>query len=303
MKTREITMKSIVQASLSNLGNATTYQSDGEYQYVSVSKAGLATNEAFKDVIIPFKINEGEIPLSNSSFIKSLTFKIEEKPATNGGGGYNGSNFAQIYISEYGILNSDNFNERTVMGRPNKWADKHTNGNWITRTFDFNLDSNNYSSHFNFFYVVVVIKVSGRNGTSTMRGYLKNANLKLICSDQSYLDLNCELDGQSKDNIANCGTASVKINGQVEASDVTDFWQAVDVDSTYEIYNFKPKEGIRYDGKPSYSGTIGNFNVNVCPPFHTLKRKIYIGDKPIKKVYIGEKEVKEIYVGNTLVYG
>ena len=89
----------------------------------------------------------------------------------------------------------------------------------------------------------------------------------------------------------------------MEASDVTDFWQAVDVDSTYEIYNFKPKEGIRYDGKPSYSGTIGNFNVNVCPPFHTLKRKIYIGDKPIKKVYIGEKEVKEIYVGNTLVYG
>ena len=31
MKTREITMKSIVQASLSNLGNATTYQSDGEH--------------------------------------------------------------------------------------------------------------------------------------------------------------------------------------------------------------------------------------------------------------------------------
>ena len=95
MKTREITMKSIVQASLSNLGNATTYQSDGEHEYVSVSKVG-ATNEAFKDVIIPFKIKEGEIPLSNSSFIKSLTFKIEEKPATNGVGGYNESNFAQI---------------------------------------------------------------------------------------------------------------------------------------------------------------------------------------------------------------
>lgn len=302
MKVREITMEPIVQAALSNLGNATTYQSVGEHQYVSVSKVG-ATNEAFKDVIIPFKISEDEIPLSNSSFIKSLAFEIEEKPATDGIGGYNDSNFAQIYISEYGVLNSDNFNERIVMGTPNKWADKHKNGNWISRSFTFNIDSNNYSSHFNFFYVVVGVKVSGRGGTSTMRGYLKNARLKLTFSDQSYLDLNCELDGQSKGNIADCGTASVKINSQVVASDVTDFWQAVDVDSTYEIYNFKPKEGIRYDGKPSYSGTIGNFDVNVYPPFHTLKRKIYRGDKPIKKVYIGEKEVKEIYVGNTLVYG
>ena len=69
-----------------------------------------------------------------------------------------------------------------------------------------------------------------------------------------YLSLDGFLDGKLKSNIDGYGTADVYVDGKLVANDVTDFYQQIPFESTYEIKDIKANVGHTYNGV--YSGTI-----------------------------------------------
>lgn len=104
------------------------------------------------------------------------------------------------------------------------------------------------------------------NGSSSYSGTLySNVNVNLSFSKvqkTAYLDLNSYLDGAYRGDISGIATADVYINGRLVANDVTDFYQAYPVGTTYKVTDIRTKSGYKYNGSSSYSGTL-NSNVNI----------------------------------------
>lgn len=76
-------------------------------------------------------------------------------------------------------------------------------------------------------------------------------DLRFVKEDAKfYLDLNGILDGDeiSDGSLGNIATCDVYIDGKKVASDVTDFYEAVQTGSTFEIKNIKVKDGYNFVG-------------------------------------------------------
>lgn len=97
-----------------------------------------------------------------------------------------------------------------------------------------------------------------RKGTLNATMYIKNFYVIIDYTLPTYyLDLNGMIDGSWINNISSCGTADVYINGSLaEPGGVSDYYAAHTYGTTYEITNIKAKEGYRYNGDVSYSGTL-----------------------------------------------
>lgn len=86
-----------------------------------------------------------------------------------------------------------------------------------------------------------------------------------------YLDVNSLLDGANNGDISGFGTFSIKIDGVVKGTDLTDFYQKINYGSKYEIYDIKATTGYTYNGvtEGSLTGTMGTSNVGVRLKFTT----------------------------------
>ena len=79
-----------------------------------------------------------------------------------------------------------------------------------------------------------------------------------------WLDLNCYLDNSYRGNISGIATADVYINGRLVANDVTDHYISYPAGTSYKITDIRVKNGYKYNGRSSYSGTLnGDVNVNL----------------------------------------
>ena len=117
----------------------------------------------------------------------------------------------------------------------------------------------------------VQLQGTGPKGKLTL---LRSDNYDIIEPpvQKTILDLNGVLDGREDGNITGFGTVDVYINGNLDASDVTDYCKELPVGTSYEIRNIQALEGRCYNGVYSGSlyGTIGNERVNVVLSFSTL---------------------------------
>lgn len=119
--------------------------------------------------------------------------------------------------------------------------------------------------------------VTGHDSTPATGAYRKtfdnpNEILEIRMKYRSYyLDVNGLLDGNGVGNIKGYGTCDVYIGGNKTASNVTDFYQAFQYGSSYEIKNIVATTGHTYQGVSSGSltGTIGAGNVVVQLKFKT----------------------------------
>lgn len=119
--------------------------------------------------------------------------------------------------------------------------------------------------------------VTGHDSTPATGAYRKtfdnpNEVLEIKMRYKSYhLDVNGLLDGNGVGNIEGYGTCDVYIGGNKTASNVTDFYQAFQYGSSYEIKNIVATTGHTYQGVSSGSltGTIGAGNVVVQLKFKT----------------------------------
>lgn len=107
-------------------------------------------------------------------------------------------------------------------------------------------------------------------------GCVDGSSTLKITPPTHYLDLNGWLDGASSGSISGYGTADVYINGSLASNDVTDYYTALAVGTTYEIKDIKATTGHQYNGvhSGSLSGTIGNSDVSVYLDFSTKKYTI-----------------------------
>ena len=84
-----------------------------------------------------------------------------------------------------------------------------------------------------------------------------------------YFDLNGLLDGSNSGNISGYGTADVYINGVRKGDDVADYYTQHRYGSSYVVNDIKASANKKYLGNSSYSGTIGDGNVDLRLSFKT----------------------------------
>lgn len=87
------------------------------------------------------------------------------------------------------------------------------------------------------------------------------------------LDVNGFLDGEDSGGVSGYGTFDVRINGNLVANDVTDFYQDINYNSTYSIEDIKSTAGHTYNDvhSGSLTGSIPNYRTNVSLNFTTNK--------------------------------
>ncbi|MBR5409101.1 MAG: CHAP domain-containing protein, partial [Clostridia bacterium] len=88
-------------------------------------------------------------------------------------------------------------------------------------------------------------------------------------SNSYYLDVNGTLDGNYVGNVSGMGTFDIYINGTKVGDDVTDYCEQHPSGTTYLVNDIKASNGKTYVGESSYSGTIGNDNVDVLLNYST----------------------------------
>lgn len=111
--------------------------------------------------------------------------------------------------------------------------------------------------------------------SGSLSGIIGSERVEVLLSFNSlvYLNLDGNLAGDPTcSSIGGYGTVDVYINGNLDASGVSDYFVQWPVGTTYEIKNIKALDGCRYDGvySGSLSGTIGAEQVDVVLSFSSL---------------------------------
>lgn len=149
---------------------------------------------------------------------------------------------------------------------------------------------------------VMIYLQARRKGTLNATMYIKNFRVTVDYTPPSYyFDLNGRFDGADSENIDPYGTADVYINGTLQASGVTDYYNSHIVGTTYEIKNIKANAGYRYVGV--YSGTLsGTLTEGKSVSLEFAPNKIYKGKTSIKDIYLGRNKVKAVYKGLARIF-
>ncbi len=96
----------------------------------------------------------------------------------------------------------------------------------------------------------------------------KSTGVVLNFATQGHLVVEGNLDGIVDSSIEHYGTFDVYINGQLDASNCTDYHKQWPDGTTYEIRNIKAASGKNYDGTAKFSGTIrSNTESKVVLPY------------------------------------
>lgn len=179
--------------------------------------------------------------------------------ALNPSGGQDGkSAYFDLYTSE---------NDRWRYNLTNEDSDMtHAKGTWF--------QVQNIRPYYDYYELDYVTGHDSTPATGAYRKTFDNPNevLEIRMRYKSYhLDVNGLLDGNGVGNIKGYGTYDVYIGGNKTASNVTDFYQAFQYGSSYEIKNIVATTGHTYQGVSSGSltGTIGAGNVIVQLKFKT----------------------------------
>lgn len=179
--------------------------------------------------------------------------------ALNPSGGQDGkSAYFDLYTSENDSWRYNLTNEDSDM--------THAKGTWF--------QVQNIRPYYDYYELDYVTGHDSTPATGAYRKTFDNPNevLEIRMRYKSYhLDVNGLLDGNGVGNIEGYGTCDVYIGGNKTASNVTDFYQAFQYGSSYEIKNIVATTGHTYQGVSSGSltGTIGAGDVIVQLKFKT----------------------------------
>ena len=120
-------------------------------------------------------------------------------------------------------------------------------------------------------YGIVAINGSGE-GSGNPGSENRNNGTTLV--PKHAIDLNRTLDGQDHWELAECGTADIYINGNLDANDVSDYWKEWPEGTRYEIKDIRTNSDYKYEGirSGSLSGTVGGGNVDLRLMYTTIPR-------------------------------
>lgn len=145
---------------------------------------------------------------------------------------------------------------------------------------------------------------TGSNGdtpqkdVTVKKGSTENLSFKANWEVNYYtLDLNSMLDDKFLTSLPDGCTCDLYINGQLEASGITDVWKKYPYGTTYEFKNFKTGVNLVYANKVQsvYHDTNGNLDTNCQPLKGTVKAYL---NSP---VYGGMTHIVPIYTTKSVV--
>ena len=244
---------------------------DGEgWEYYK--KVGTTTGTSFKDtglesgthyyygVVASFSVGDSGNPGTNNRMdIYTLTDKPKVTSVT-------AVSTSQLKVNWNAVNGATGYEVyRRLPGEWVSWAETYkkiadVNGTEYT---DSGLDAGTM-----YHYGIVAINGSG-TGSGNPGAENRNNGTTLVPSHA--IDLNRTLDGQDYWELAECGTADIYINGNLDADDTSDYWKEWPEGTRYEIKDVRPNGNYSYDGIKggSLSGTVGSGDVDLRLIFTT----------------------------------